>query len=74
MVLTLLSPVKAAYSCSDSGSGVASCNGTQPNGATVNTGLGALGPHTFTVTATDQAGNTSAVTNSYTVGLLPILI
>ena len=42
-VLTVLSPVKAAYSCSDSGSGVASCSGTQPNGATVNTGLGALG-------------------------------
>jgi len=73
-VSSLLNPVRVSYSCSDSGSGIASCTGTQPNGATLNTGLGALGSHTFTVTAVDKAGNTATVTHRYTVALLPILI
>lgn len=67
---TLLAPVKASYSCGDAGSGIAACNGTQPNGATLNTGLLAiLSSHKFTVTATDHAGNTTSITTTYTVGL-----
>lgn len=66
---TLLKPVKASWSCGDAGSGPASCTGTQPSGATLNTGLNAQGAHTFTVTAVDAAGNTSTVTHTYTVTL-----
>jgi hypothetical protein len=39
------------FQCSDSGSGVASCVGTQPNGASLDTAQ--AGAHTFTVTAVD---------------------
>lgn len=66
---TLLKPVKTSYTCDDGGSGLASCTGTQPSGATLQTGLNALGAHPFTVTATDAAGNTTAVTHTYTVTL-----
>jgi hypothetical protein len=47
--------VLAAYTCADQpgGSGVATCNGTVPNGSPVDTS--GLGPHSFTVTATDKA-------------------
>ncbi|MEP6623904.1 MAG: hypothetical protein ABJC79_05650, partial [Acidimicrobiia bacterium] len=60
--------VTAAYSCDDGvfGSGVASCLGTVPAGNPIDTS--ALGAHTFTVTATDVAGNTpTTATVSYTV-------
>jgi hypothetical protein len=70
VVLTLLFPVHASYSCSDTGSGLASCAGSQPNGSTINTGLSAIGNHTFTVTAKDNVGNVSTVTHGYSVGLL----
>lgn len=62
--------VKAVYGCSDTGSGVASCVGTQPNGSTLTTTPLALGKRTFTVTATDVAGNTAVATHNYTVSLL----
>ncbi len=62
--------VKAAYSCTDGGSGMGSCVGTQPSSATINTSLSALGKRTFTVTATDVAGNTTVVTHRYTVTVL----
>jgi hypothetical protein len=64
---TLFRPVRASYSCSDAGSGLATCTGTKASGATLNTGLGS---HAFTVTATDKVGNTSSVTHTYTVTLL----
>ncbi len=72
-VVNLLFPVKVSYSCSDGGSGVASCTGTLPNGATLNTGLGALGTHTFVVNAIDNVGNRSSVSATYTVTLVGLL-
>jgi hypothetical protein len=60
--------VLAAYTCADQpgGSGVATCNGTVPNGSPVDTS--GLGPHSFTVTATDKAGNSVSKTVTYNVG------
>lgn len=60
-------PVHVNYSCTDAGSGIASCDGTQANGSKLKVNLFNLGRHTFTVTATDQVGNTTTVTASYTV-------
>ena len=59
--------VMAAYVCADEtgGSGLASCAGTVPDGAAINTST--VGSHTFTVTATDNAGNSIAVTHTYNV-------
>ena len=59
--------VNAHFSCADRvvGSGVASCVGTVGDGQAIDTAT--VGPKTFTVTATDHAGNTSAVTRHYTV-------
>jgi hypothetical protein len=57
--------VSASYSCSDNSSGVAGCTGDLPNGQPVPTDT--LGPHTFTVTATDVAGNVTKVVHTYTV-------
>jgi hypothetical protein len=67
---TLLSPVRVRYTCSDGGSGLASCTGTLRNGSTIPTGIFDIGSHTFTVTAVDKVGNRSSVTHTYTVGLL----
>ena len=59
-------PVTVTYACSDGlGSGVASCIGTEtlPGGGTINTPSGGTiststaGNYSFTVTATDNAGN-----------------
>jgi hypothetical protein len=55
--------VNAAYSCNDGGSGLTSCSGPVANGNAIDT---SNGPHTFTVTAKDAAGNTSSATVSYT--------
>ena len=59
--------VSADYSCEDEvgGSGLDSCVGTVANGAAIDTST--LGAHDFTVTATDNAGNETEVTNAYTV-------
>ena len=55
--------VSAAYSCADAGgAGLASCTGTVPDGQPLDT---TPGVHTFTVTAIDNAGNTTTVTHSY---------
>ncbi len=59
--------VHAAYSCTDGGSGVATCVGPRPSGSLVNTL--ALGAHTFVVDATDAVGNHSQVVTTYTVSL-----
>ena len=57
--------ILAGYSCSDGGSGVSTCAGDLPSGQSLL--LSVLGPHTFTVTATDAAGNVTTVVHTYTV-------
>ena len=59
--------VAADYGCADEGggSGVESCVGTVADGASIDTDR--AGPHSFTVTATDAAGNVRTETVSYTV-------
>ncbi|NNF66112.1 MAG: VCBS repeat-containing protein [Gammaproteobacteria bacterium] len=59
--------VAADYSCSDEplGSGIASCVGDVPVGEAIITSLPGL--NTFSVTATDVAGNTNIVSVNYTV-------
>jgi hypothetical protein len=62
------SNVIANYSCSDSGSGLASCVGTVPSGTKINTiPAGISTPKTFTVNATDVAGNAASTTATYYV-------
>ena len=62
-------PINAAvasnYSCSDTLSGISSCVGPATNGTNFSTS--SVGAHTFTVTATDVAGNQTQVTSTYTV-------
>jgi hypothetical protein len=59
--------VAADYSCADEsgGSGVASCEGTVASGAPIDTS--SFGPHSFEVTASDNAGNTTSTEVAYTV-------
>jgi hypothetical protein len=57
--------VTAAYSVKETTSGIASVTATFPDGSPVDTSSPGL--HTFTVSATDVAGNTTTVTNTYTV-------
>lgn len=57
--------VPASYSCTDIATGVASCIGTVANGTAINTTT--TGTKTFSVTATDNAGNTGTKTVTYTV-------
>jgi hypothetical protein len=57
--------VKAAYSCTDAGSGVATCSGTVAGGNAVDTAT--AGTHSFTVDATDAAGNHTQRVVSYAV-------
>jgi hypothetical protein len=64
-VYTLNQNVAANFSCSDSGSGVASCGGTVANGSNLDTA--SVGSKSFTVVATDKAGNTETKTVTYTV-------
>jgi streptogramin lyase len=59
------STVNAAYGCADALSGVASCVGTVANGAPIDTT--GTGTKSFTLTATDKAGNVAQSTVSYTV-------
>jgi hypothetical protein len=63
--------VTADYGCTDefNGSGVASCAGPVPTGGAIDTS--AVGPHTFTVSASDAAGNTSGLSTTYTVAPRP---
>jgi len=57
--------IAANYTCSDGGSGVASCTGPVANGTLMT--LGAPGTFTFAVTAIDVAGNQTTVTHTYQV-------
>jgi hypothetical protein len=59
-------PVLASYTCTDEGSGVASCAGPVPNGTTVSTAV--PGSFSFVVNASDLAGNESSATSPYAVG------
>jgi hypothetical protein len=66
--------VAASFACADADSGLASCVGTVADGARIDTS--AAGARTFTVTATDNAGNQARVTHTYQVrygftGFLP---
>lgn len=66
-VYALNQSVLASYSCQDetNGSGVESCVGTTSNGAPIATN--SVGTKTFTVTAKDNAGNTTTLTHTYQV-------
>ena len=57
--------VVADYSCSDDGSGIAGCSGSVAHGAPLDTG--SPGEKTFTVNATDKAGNPASKSVSYSV-------
>jgi len=55
------SSIASSFSCSDAVSGVAGCLGPSVFSTSP------VGNHTFTVTATDNAGNTTTVTRTYHV-------
>ncbi len=57
--------VPASYTCADDISGVATCTGNIADGADIPTAV--AGPQTFSVTAIDNAGNTTAKSVTYTV-------
>lgn len=57
--------VPSSYSCADSGSGLATCNGSVPNSTDFNTKV--VGTASFAVSAGDNVGNTSNASVSYTV-------
>jgi probable HAF family extracellular repeat protein len=64
-IFTLNQKVPASYSCNDVTSGVATCSGDVADGTGINTS--APGSHTFSVVATDKAGNTVTKSVNYTV-------
>ena len=66
-VYTLGQSVPADYACADQpgGSGLASCSGPVAAGAAIDTS--SVGDKTFTVTATDGAGNVAHASRSYSV-------
>jgi hypothetical protein len=66
-IYILNQPVTADYGASDATSGVDTCSGPVPDGESIDTSAAALGPHMFTVTATDLAGNTRTLTALYCV-------
>ena len=59
--------VNAEYNCQDEtdGSGLASCQGTVANGSVIDTSP--VGPKSFTVNATDNAGNPASLSHNYSV-------
>jgi hypothetical protein len=63
--------VTAAYTCTDTGSGIGACGGTVGNGAPVDTS--SPGSRTFSVVARDVAGNISDAAVTYTVSAAPRL-
>ncbi len=64
---TVGASVLASYTCGDTGgSGVATCSGTTASGSAIDTAT--PGAKTFSVSVADNAGNTTNVQVSYTVG------
>jgi hypothetical protein len=64
--------VAAGYACSaPAGVSVTACEGPIANGTTINTA--ALGPHTFTVNATDSEGLSASQSASYAVVAGPVV-
>lgn len=60
--------VTADFGCTDrGGSNLVTCQGDAVSGAAVDTST--PGPHTFTVSAVDGAGNTTEVSHAYTVAV-----
>ncbi|HKS68119.1 MAG TPA: hypothetical protein VJR26_12840, partial [Candidatus Acidoferrales bacterium] len=65
-VYVLNAAIPANYSCNDATSGVATCSGPVPSGTDFSTT--SVGSHSFTVAATDEAGNiATSVTNTYSI-------
>jgi len=64
-VYLLNQSVAASYSCSDVGSGVATCAGPVASGAPIDTA--SVGTKTFTVVAKDNVGNTRSLSVTYVV-------
>jgi Tol biopolymer transport system component len=62
---TIGQAVTTSFSCADATSGAATCVGTTTNGAALN--IASVGAKTFTVNATDVAGNTAQKSVNYTV-------
>lgn len=65
MTYTINQVLPAGYTCSDGGSGVATCTGTVASGNAFGTSV--AGTHSFSVTAQDQVGNAAGQTVSYVV-------
>ena len=59
------SAINANYNCTDTVDSSPQCTGTVPTGSAIDTST--VGTKTFTVTAEDDAGNTTSVTNTYYV-------
>jgi len=57
--------VPAQFNCSDAATGISACTGSVANAAPIDTAT--AGPKTFTVTATDNAGNARSVSVGYNV-------
>ncbi|MDH5420946.1 MAG: hypothetical protein OEY55_03985 [Acidimicrobiia bacterium] len=57
--------VSADFTCADAGSGVFSCVGSTANGSAIDTTV--VGTFTFSVTATDNAGNETVKESTYSV-------
>lgn len=66
-VFVLGSMAHADYTCADTseGSGIETCAGTTPDGDAIDTS--SVGPHSFSVTATDRAGRQTTITYRYDV-------
>jgi hypothetical protein len=62
--------VPAAFECTDATSGVSTCTGTVAAGAPIDTAT--VGPKSFTVDASDAAGNTASATVQYSVVAAPV--
>ena len=63
--------VVADWTASDSLSGISSSSGTVPSGLPIDTSFQGL--NSFTITASDEAGNTASASHSYTV-LIPFVL
>jgi hypothetical protein len=71
-VLSANQEVSAAYTAADSVSGVDSVSGNVLNGGRIDTSV--PGSYTFTVTATDKAGNTGSKTSKYVISIIPVKV